>query len=136
MVGVMRASIAAVSLESRSWFWVAGSALGLFIGPVQAASRSFMARLSPHDRQTEFFGLFALSGKATAFVGPAMVAAATDMAGSQRIGLATVIGLFVAGLSLLLTVQDPRPLSEGPLRVARADIPRARASVRRLCREK
>lgn len=136
MVGVMRASIAAVSLESRSWFWVAGSALGLFIGPVQAASPSFMARLSPHDRQTEFFGLFALSGKATAFVGPAMVAAATDMAGSQRIGLATVIGLFVAGLSLLLTVQDPRPLSESPLRVARADIPRARASVRRLCREK
>ncbi len=65
-----------------------------------------------------------------------IVAAATVMAGSQRIGAATVIGLFVAGLSLLLTVQDPRPLSEGPLRVARAEGPRARASVRRLCPEK
>jgi hypothetical protein len=72
----------------------------------------------------------------TAFVGPAMVAAATDMAGSQRIGLATVIGLFVAGFTLLLTVQDPRPAAEGSLRAARAEKPRARASVRRLCPEK
>jgi UMF1 family MFS transporter len=107
LVGLILASIAAVSVQSRPWFWAAGAALGLFVGPVQAASRSFMARLSPQDRQAEFFGLFALSGKATAFIGPAMVAAATEAAGSQRTGLATVIGLFVAGLILLLTVQDP-----------------------------
>ena len=116
LAGLILASVAAVSVERRVWFWMAGSALGLFVGPVQAASRSFMARLSPDDQKTEFFGLFALSGKATAFAGPAMVAAATGIAGSQRIGLATVIGFFVAGLILLLTVKEPGRLPKEPVR--------------------
>ena len=94
--------ICAVKDEAdRPWLWVAGCFIGLFVGPVQAASRSLMARLSPPDQQAEYFGLFALSGKATAFVGPIVVAVVTDVSSSQRLGLATIIAFLVAGLVLL-----------------------------------
>ena len=74
----------AVLAPSATWFWVWGSALGIFVGPAQAASRSMMARLSPPARRTEFFGIYALTGKATAFLGPALVASITAATESQR----------------------------------------------------
>ena len=101
LAGLILASIAAVSVQTRPWLWVTGCFIGLFVGPVQAASRSLMAKLSPPDQQAAYFGLFALSGKATAFVGPIVVAVVTDVSGSQRLGLATIIAFLVAGLVLL-----------------------------------
>ena len=101
LAGLILASVAAVSVQTRPWLWVTGCFIGLFVGPVQAASRSLMAKLSPTDQQAAYFGLFALSGKATAFVGPLVVAIVTDATGSQRLGLATIIVFLVAGLVLL-----------------------------------
>jgi len=101
LAGLIVASIAAVSVQTRPWLWAAGCFIGLFVGPVQAASRSLMARLSPPNQQAEYFGLFALSGKATAFVGPVVVAIVTDATGSQRLGLATIIAFLLTGLVLL-----------------------------------
>ena len=54
------------------------------------------------------FGLYALSGKATAFLGPAVFGAVTAATGSQRAGLATILVFFVVGMILLLPVRDPR----------------------------
>ena len=59
-------------VDSKLAFYILGSAIGVFIGPAQSASRSLMARLAPADMRTEMFGLYALSGKATAFVGPGL----------------------------------------------------------------
>jgi UMF1 family MFS transporter len=101
LLGLIAGSIAAVTAQSRPWLWIAGCVLGFFVGPAQAASRSLMARLAPADQRTEHFGLFALSGKATAFASPFLVAVVTDITGSQRLGLATIIGFLVAGLVLL-----------------------------------
>jgi UMF1 family MFS transporter len=112
----IRASVAALAVlgtivlvvESKTLFWVFGVPLGLFVGPAQSASRSMMARLAPADMRTEFFGLYALSGKATAFIGPALVALCTDMFQSQRAGMASIVGFFVLGLVLLRFVPDRR----------------------------
>lgn len=101
LAGLILASVAAVSVQTDLWLWVSGCFIGLFVGPVQAASRSLMARLSPPNQQAEYFGLYALSGKATAFAGPIFVAIVTDATGSQRLGLATIIGFLIAGLILL-----------------------------------
>ena len=101
LTGLIAASIVAVSVQSRPWLWLTACLIGVFVGPVQAASRSLMARLSPVERQAEYFGLFALSGKATAFVGPVVVAIVTESTGSQRLGLATILAFLVAGLVLL-----------------------------------
>ncbi len=95
-------------VQSKLWFYLLGAVIGVFIGPAQSASRSMMARLAPADLRTEMFGLYALSGKATAFIGPALVGWVTLWAGSQRIGMATIIVFFAAGWLLLLPVREPR----------------------------
>ena len=56
--------------------------------------------------RVEMFGLFAFSGKATAFLGPAAVAYTTDMFGSQRAGMSTIVIFFVAGALLMLRVPE------------------------------
>ena len=93
-------------IESKTLFWIFGLALGLFVGPAQAASRSLMAHMAPEKIRTEMFGLYAFSGKATAFLGPAAVAFATDVFGNQRAGMSTIVIFFVAGALLMLRVQD------------------------------
>jgi UMF1 family MFS transporter len=110
LAGLMASASVAVIAEKQSVFWAAGSALGLFVGPAQAASRSLMARLAPKGQETEFFGLLALSGKATAFFGPAVVASVTAASGSQRLGIATLLVFFAIGFALLLGVREPEPV--------------------------
>ena len=107
VIGLIVASAGAVSAPSVNWFWGFGALLGIFVGPVQAASRSFLTRLAPAELRTEFFGLYALSGKATAFLGPVAVAWVTSMSGNQSVGVATLILFFVVGLGLLWTVEEP-----------------------------
>ncbi len=95
-------------VESKTMFWVFGLPLGIFVGPAQAASRSLMARLAPEHLRTEMFGLFALSGKATAFLGPALLAWVTAYSGTQRAGMATILIFFAVGGAVLWTVKEPR----------------------------
>ena len=93
-------------IESKAAFWALGLLIGIFMGPAQAASRSLMARLAPADQVTEMFGLFALSGKVTAFLGPAVLATVTTVFASQRIGMATVLVFITAGALILMTVRE------------------------------
>lgn len=89
-------------VTSQLWFWILSLTLGFFVGPVQAASRSLMVRLAPPHIVTEMFGLFALSGKATAFISPWLVGLLTVTFHSQRIGMSSVfIFLFVGALLLI-----------------------------------
>ena len=91
-------------VDSQSLFWVFGLPLGLFVGPAQSASRSMMAHMAPKSIRTEFFGLYAFSGKATAFLGPAFLAWATVAFESQRAGMATIILFFLIGMALMMKV--------------------------------
>ena len=91
---------------SETWFWILALSLGLFFGPAQAASRSFMARLAPPGEASAWFGLFALSGRVTGFLGPAVLAAVTALTASQRIGMATVLVFLAIGALILATVRE------------------------------
>lgn len=82
-----------------------GLLIGLVAGPLQSSSRSLMARLAPEGRVGEFFGLFALSGKVTSFMGPTLVALATTLFDSQRAGLAVLVAFFLIGGALLAGVK-------------------------------
>ncbi|HRO49028.1 MAG TPA: MFS transporter [Hyphomicrobium sp.] len=82
--------------------------VGLVAAPVQAASRALLARLAPPERMTQYFGLFAFSGKVTAFLAPLLVAVVTQGTGSQRLGMASIAVFLVAGLLLMLPVQTAR----------------------------
>ena len=82
--------------------------VALASAPNQAASRSLLARLAPPSRMTQFFGLFAFSGKVTAFLAPLSVAAVTTLTGDQRMGMASIVAFLVIGLILMLPVREKR----------------------------
>ncbi len=111
LVMLILASLLGVFAPDKQTFWVAGLLIGLFAGPNQAASRSLMARFVPEKHQNEFFGFFAFSGKATAFLGPVLLGFASAAWG-QRVGVATVLIFFVIGLVLLLRVDEKRGVAD------------------------
>ena len=86
-------------------FFIAGAVIGGAGGALQASSRNMMTRQANPKRMTEAFGLYALSGKATSFVAPALIALTSELTGSQRLGVSPVVGLFIIGLVLLIWVK-------------------------------
>ena len=86
-------------------FYVAGAMIGAAGGAVQAASRTLLVDQVEADKVTEAFGLYALSGKATSFIGPLAIAWATGFFDSQRLGVTPIVGLFIIGMLLLPAVR-------------------------------
>lgn len=82
--------------------------VGAVSAPVQASSRSLLARLAPPDKITQYFGLFAFSGKATAFLAPLIVAAVTTATGDQRIGMASILAFLAIGALMMVPVKSHR----------------------------
>lgn len=103
---LIAASVLAVVTTDKTMFWVSGLLVGLAIGPNQASSRSLLGRFVPDDKEAEFYGFFAFSGKATAFIGPFMLGVLTDIFNTQRAGVSIVIVLFVIGAVILWRVNE------------------------------
>jgi MFS transporter, UMF1 family len=68
-----------------------------------------LARLAPPDQITQYFGLFAFSGKVTAFLAPFLVATVTAATGDQRLGMASIAVFLIAGMLFMLPVRSPPP---------------------------
>ena len=94
-------------VDDVATFWALGMGLGVFLGPAQAASRSLMARIASAEARNAQFGLFALSGRVTGFVGPAALGAVTALAHSQRAGMAVIVVLLGSGAALLAGLRTP-----------------------------
>ncbi|WP_373085988.1 MFS transporter [Sneathiella sp.] len=89
-------------------FMVFAFVMGLFFGPAQAASRTLIARMAPAEKVGEFFGLFALSGKATAFMAPLLIGIVTSATGQQRPAMIVIFILLLIGAALMSFVREPR----------------------------
>jgi MFS transporter, UMF1 family len=87
-------------------YLVLGCLIGAAGGPLQAASRTLLIRLAPKDRIAQYFGLFALTGKVTSFIGPLLIGLITEVTASQKAGMAVLVVFFVAGLALLARVRE------------------------------
>jgi len=97
-----------VGIHGRTIFWLSGVLIGIFSGPNQAASRSLMSRLTPLDKKNEFFGFYAFSGKATAFLGPFLFSIVVSFTDSLRYGLSVVLVLFIVGIYFLSLVDEEK----------------------------
>jgi UMF1 family MFS transporter len=82
-------------------YLILGCCIGAAGAPLQAASRALLIRLAPKDRIAQYFGLFALTGKVTSFVGPLLIGVVTAATASQKAGMAVLVPFFVIGLALL-----------------------------------
>jgi UMF1 family MFS transporter len=91
-------------------FWVFGLLLTVFVGPAQAASRSFLARVTPAGREGEIFGLYATTGRAASFLSPLAWAGAIAIFGSTAWGVLGIVLILLVGLVLMLFVRIPRPV--------------------------
>ena len=106
LVGLTVATVLAIVATDKLLLWVTGVIIGIFLGPNQAASRSLMGRFVPKEKENEFFGFFAFSGKLTAFVGPFLLGVLTQWTGSQRWGISVVLVLFAVGLVLMIPLDE------------------------------
>ncbi|MBZ9656583.1 MFS transporter [Phyllobacterium lublinensis] len=84
-----------------------GLLIGIAFGPVQASSRSYMARSIAPEKAGRYFGIYALSGRATSFLAPFLVATVTALSGSPRLGMAMIILFLLAGLAILWRTPYP-----------------------------
>jgi UMF1 family MFS transporter len=93
-------------VHDKAWFIGLALALGTFVGPAQAASRSLAVRLAPESQVGKVFGLYALTGRAVTFVGPTMFGWVTQTTHSQRAGMASILLLLMLGLAVLTKVRE------------------------------
>lgn len=98
------AVFAIVFLPSKEFFFFSLLLVAAAIGPLQSASRTLMSRISPQNTQGKSFGLYALSSKATAFVGPLMAGTITYFV-SQQAGFASISILFLVSLFMLYNLE-------------------------------
>ena len=102
LIAMVILGIAAMITTSATIFWIIGGILGLFVGPVQAASRSYFARLVPSGVEARAFSFMMLTGKATAFIGPMIYGWIVFLSGQERLGMSIVVVLMLIGFLLLI----------------------------------
>ena len=104
------ATMMAPFISTETEFYGLAVAIGLVQGGVQSLSRSLFARLIPAGQTAEFFGFYNMLGKFAAILGPGLTGMVALVTGSQRIGILSIIVLFIAGLALLTRVRI-RPIA-------------------------
>jgi len=111
LAGLVVGGLWAVFAPTKTSMFLAGLWVGIFVGPNQAASRSLLGRFVPKAKETEFYGFFAFSGKAIAFMGPFLLGLISELTGSLRLGMGTILAFFVVGWLLLLPVNEARGIA-------------------------
>lgn len=103
-------TILAYFMKSAVEFWILGILVGTAQGGIQALSRSSYGKLIPKEQSAEFFGLYNILGKASAAVGPFLIAIVTQLTNNTRYGILSLIVLFIIG-GFLLTKVDLSPIN-------------------------
>ncbi|ARC58259.1 hypothetical protein AS850_14330 [Frondihabitans sp. 762G35] len=105
LVGLVIAALVVLFVgTAQLGFWICGLFLCLFVGPVQSASRSFLARVTPPGREGEVFGLYATTGRAVSFLAPALFTLFVAVTGDTRFGIIGIALVLLLGLLLMLRV--------------------------------
>ena len=116
-IGVKRAILVAITaysfiavlgyfMQNEAHFFILAGLVGLFQGGIQALSRSFYSRIIPDSKAGEFYGFFNMLGKFAAVLGPFMMGSITVLTGSNRLGILSIVLLFLVG-GLLFSKVDP-----------------------------
>ncbi len=106
LAGLIVTGIGVVLVDDKNLFIGLALVLGIFLGPVQSASRTMAARLAPPDMINQTYGFYGLTGKCISFLGPLTFAMATDIFDSQRAGIATILLFWAAGMLILSRVKE------------------------------
>ena len=106
LVGLITTAMILLFARGTTMFWIFGLLLTLWVGPAQASSRSFMARVAPAGREGEMFGLYATTGRAASFLAPGLFALFSGLF-SDRIGIVGIALVLLGGALMLTRVKSP-----------------------------
>ena len=106
LVGLITTAMILLFARGATMFWIFGLLLTLWVGPAQASSRSFMARVAPAGREGEMFGLYATTGRAASFLAPGLFALFSGLF-SDRIGIVGIALVLLGGALMLARVKSP-----------------------------
>ena len=96
-------------MMAKTWeFFAIAVTVGFVQGGIQSLSRALYARLIPAERAAEYFGFYNMLGKFAAVIGPVMVGWVGVLSGSPRLGILSILWLFLAGAILLWFVEAER----------------------------
>lgn len=107
LVGLLVSAAVLLFAEGKTWFWIFGLALCLFVGPAQSSARTYVARLATKGEEGELFGLYATTGRAASFIAPTLFSACIALFGAQRYGIIGIAVVLLAGLLVLLPIKSP-----------------------------
>lgn len=105
--GLVVSAVVLLFASGSTFFWIFGLALCLWVGPAQASSRSFLARLSKPQQEGQLFGLYATTGRAVSFLAPSLFALFAGVFGADRMGIVGIALVLLAGAVWLAFVQPP-----------------------------
>ena len=106
LIGFISTALILLFARGATMFWIFGLILTLWVGPAQASSRAFMARLAPVGREGEMFGLYATTGRAASFLAPGLFALFSGLF-SDRVGIVGIALVLLAGAVALAGVKSP-----------------------------
>jgi UMF1 family MFS transporter len=106
LIGLISTALILLFARGATMFWIFGLILTLWVGPAQASSRAFMARLAPVGREGEMFGLYATTGRAASFLAPGLFALFSGLF-SDRVGIVGIALVLLAGAVALAGVKSP-----------------------------
>ncbi len=101
LIGLFLCGLVAIIIPYKIIFWIIGVGLGLFVGPIQSASRTYLSLTASDKHKGGLFGLYMVSGKLTSFIGPFLYGWLIMMSGNERYGMAVVLLLIALGFVLL-----------------------------------
>lgn len=102
--GYSAVTLLAYFMTEKLHFFILAAMIGIFQGGIQALSRSLYTRLIPKGKEAEFFGFYNMLGKFAAVVGPVLMGWVTLVTGNVRLGILSILILFISGAFLLYKV--------------------------------
>ena len=116
IVAYFAITVYAIFLSEIYEFWILAVCVGLFQGTIQAMSRSYYAKIIPHEKAGEYFGVYDIFGKGASFVGSFLVALVADISGQENLGVGALSAMFLIGLVFFIVAircKSPVPPAQG-----------------------
>ena len=107
LAGLITTSTVLLFSSGPAMFWVFGLILTLWVGPAQASSRSYLARLAPEGREGQMFGMYATTGRAVSFLAPGLFALLAATFNDDRMGIIGIALVLMLGALALWRVNPP-----------------------------
>lgn len=99
-------AVFAVFMTSQLHFWILAAAVGMFQGGIQALSRSFYAKMIPHEKSGGYFGILDICGKGASFMGTIVMSLVSQLSGNVNVGVGAISLFFIIGFLLLIFTPD------------------------------